>query len=64
MAAAVAAVGGICASSAQASDNFWNNPLGGSFHLDANWSGGVPNALEPIVGNGVPPASIMAATCN
>src|SRR2546421_1669344 len=49
LAAAVAAVGGLYAASADASDNFWNNPLGGSFHLDANWSGGVPGALDNAI---------------
>src|SRR5947199_8560604 len=49
LAAAVAAVGGVCATSARASDNFWNNPLGGSFHIDANWSGGVPGILDNAV---------------
>ena len=45
LAAATAAVGGFCAGGASASDKLWNNPLGGSFHLDANWDGGVPGAL-------------------
>src|ERR1041385_6295923 len=49
LAAAVAAVGGLCAGAVRASDNFWNNPLGGSFHLNANWSGGVPGALDNAV---------------
>jgi len=47
--AAAAAVAGVCAASADASDSFWNNPLGGSFQLDANWSPGVPGALDNAV---------------
>ncbi len=49
LAAAVAAVGGLSAGRARASDNYWNNPLGGSFHDNANWVGGVPGILDNAV---------------
>ena len=44
LAALAAAVGGVCAGRLEASDNLWNNPLGGSFHDGANWSDGIPPA--------------------
>src|SRR5687768_7008075 len=49
LAAAVAAMGGLFAAPSSASDKFWNNPLGGSFHLDANWAGGAPVAGDNAI---------------
>src|SRR4051794_30939233 len=46
------AVFGVVAMGVQAArgtDQFWVNPGGGSFHLPANWSGGVPGALDNAV---------------